>query len=88
MNGQPSFAQQIRDYLFGLQYNKYDNIANMLNYLASVLDFSKAASIVQKGPRKGEIKPRKSIVSGSETKSPKTKSKRDYYNKYFGGGVR
>ncbi len=84
---QPSYLEQARDYLFGQQYGKYDNIVNTLNYLAQLLNYSNNRDVIQKGPYKGELKPKKSI-NNSSAKKYKVKSKRDYYNEYFGGGVR
>lgn len=84
---QPSAAEQVRDYLFGQQYGKYDNIVNTLNYLTQLLNYSNNRDVIQKGPYKGELKPKKS-VNNSSAKKYKVKSKRDYYDKYFGGGIR
>ena len=84
---QPSYLEQARDYLFGQRYGKYDNIISTLNYLTQLLNYSNNRGVIQKGPYKGESKPKKSI-NNSSSKKYKVKSKRDYYNEYFGGGVR
>ena len=84
---QPSAAEQIKDYLFGSRYGKYDNVANPLNYLIQLLNYSNNKNIIQKGPYKGELKPKRSVGSAS-TKKDRIKSKRDYYSEYFSGGVR
>ena len=88
---QPSHLEQTRDYLFGQQYGKYDNIVNILNYITRFLDYSNGGNVIQKGPYKGELKgelkPKKSI-NNSSTKKYKIKSKQGYYNEYFGRGVK
>lgn len=75
---QPSAIEQIKDYLFGVRGNSYEGIMNGLNYLASILDFSKNAGTIQKGPNRGRLKlSKKSTTSYPNTfKTPKVKSKR------------
>lgn len=83
---QPSHLEQISDYLFGQQYGKYDNILNTLNYITRFLDYLNGGDVIQKGPYKGGSKLKKPI-NNSSAKKYKIKSKRDYYNEYFGGGL-
>lgn len=75
---QPSAIEQIKDYLFGMRpSNSYEGIMNGLNYLASILDFSKNAGTIQKGPNRGRLKSKKSTNSYPNIfKTPKVKSKR------------
>lgn len=81
---QPSAIEQIKDYLFGMRpSSSYEGIMNGLNYLASILDFSKNAGTIQKGPNRGRLKlSKKSTTSYPNIfKTPNVKSKRRYYPK-------
>ena len=80
---QPSAIEQIKGYLFGPRGDSYEGIMKGLNYLASILDFSKNAGTIQKGPNKGRLKlSKKSTTSYPNIfKTPNVKSKRRYYPK-------
>lgn len=80
---QPSAIEQIKGYLFGPRGDSYEGIMKGLNYLASILDFSKNAGTIQKGPNRGRLKlSKKSTTSYPNIfKTPNVKSKRKYYPK-------
>lgn len=80
---QPSAIEQIKGYLFGPRGDSYEGIMKGLNYLASILDFSKNAGTIQKGPNRGKLKSKKSkkpTTSYPDTfKTTNVKSNRNWY---------